>query len=319
MARTIAIVVALFALLFNVSVVIADILPLTEYIFVGGQRIKLEDGLDLSQRDLRGIEIHRELRTLKNINFSGSNLQGADFSETRFVNCSFRGARLIDITCLHADKNCDFTDASIRDIRGLSITREQLESTANFKRRQFLDGRKHLKNILFSGSDLRGTVFSEFVLEGVGFIDSLVDDCDFTNTVLEGKCGFGGVYTGLPYVVGGGGSVDPTKMTYEQLQSTKNYKDGVLVNLRLHLICTEGQADFSRMNLTGCQFSPEEGWHENCRLDLTDAIITNCDFRWFKRLTLENVKSTWNYKNNRLAGVWLPEEIQKVLDAEKEQ
>ena len=54
-------------------------------------------------------------------------------------------------------------------------------------------------------------------------------------------------------------------------------------------------------------------------LDITDSVITDCDFTDFKGLTLENVKSTWNYKHGRMEGIKLPEEIQKALDAEKEQ
>ena len=50
------------------------------------------------------------------------------------------------------------------------------------------------------------------------------------------------------------------------------------------------------------------------KIDLTDSVISGCTLNG---VTLENVKSTWNYKNNRMEGITLPSDIQKALDAEK--
>ena len=56
--------------------------------------------------------------------------------------------------------------------------------------------------------------------------------------------------------------------------------------------------------------------------DFRDAVISNVDFgsRDFacKGLTLEQIKSTWNYKNGRMTEIVLPEEIADALQKEKE-
>jgi O-phosphoseryl-tRNA(Cys) synthetase len=52
--------------------------------------------------------------------------------------------------------------------------------------------------------------------------------------------------------------------------------------------------------------------------NFTDAIISGCIFtNNVKNLTVEQIKSTWNYKVGRMDGIKLPPDIQKALDAEK--
>jgi uncharacterized protein YjbI with pentapeptide repeats len=235
-------------------------LPVTNFITVDGKTITLKDGLDLSGKDLNGIEIHCNLGVLKNINFNDCNLENANLDETYFENCSFHRCNLFHAFITGKNIHCDFTDAIIE------------------------------------------------------------------NTSLTSP---------------------PLGITFEQLKSTKSYKDGRLLNIGLYLTCLDGQVDFSNMNLTGCysckggtynhckiddlntfilkynslkrtgQISPR-GQSDQCVINITDSVITDCNFRDFKGITFENVKSTWNYKHGRMEGIKLPEEIQKLLDAEKE-
>ena len=339
MKKIIAVLTILFLLQNNVSRTNADIpdLPLTEYIIVDGEKISLKNGLDLSGKNLRGIEIHYLDRTLKNINFSGCDLEGADFSETSFDNCSFREAKLINLPSLLAKGSNDLTNAEIGNIEFLGITRKQLESTASFKR-------KSLWRIRFSTCDFRSVDFSGFDLQQIDFKYTLLTNSDFTDAVIGEGCSLG---TSFPHYAMTYEQLKSSHgyrvgMTYEQLQSTRSYKDGNFINVFLNLTWPEGRADFSGMNLTGCYFGPggtynhveidnlsqfyssskkpeKRGWSDRCQLDLTDSVITKCNFRDFKGLTLENVKSTWNYKNNQMEGIILPKEIQEALDAEKEQ
>jgi hypothetical protein len=52
-------------------------------------------------------------------------------------------------------------------------------------------------------------------------------------------------------------------------------------------------------------------------VNFTNAVVTDCVLGEYTNLTLEQIKSTWNYKNNRMTGIVLPPEIQKKLGAKK--
>jgi uncharacterized protein YjbI with pentapeptide repeats len=251
----------------------------------------LKHGLDFTGREICRFEPNGSSVIVRNINFNRCAFGGTQgLDDIVFHDCSFRNARLSGLSNLATFGDTDFSDARIENIGYISLTRKQLESTYSFKQ-------KYLLGITFSGSDLQGTDFSGFTLKNMGFGGTSLRDCIFTDAVLEG-CNLGYKDYG---------------MTFEMLQSTWNYKNGNLINLGLNIVWPEGCADFSKMTLTGCVFGSEA----NCQLDLTDSVITNCDFRNFKGLTLENVKSTWNYKHGRMAGIKLPEEIQKALDTEQ--
>jgi hypothetical protein len=57
------------------------------------KKIDLQDGLDLSGKDLRNCNINRWLEELRNVKFDGSDLTDADLDETYFINCSFRNTK----------------------------------------------------------------------------------------------------------------------------------------------------------------------------------------------------------------------------------
>ena len=71
--------------------------------------------------------------------------------------------------------------------------------------------------------------------------------------------------------------------------------------------------DFSGFDLTGTHFA------RNLKgINLTNAVITSGDFSRATNLTLDQIKSTWNYKTGNMEGVILPKEIQEVLEAERQ-
>jgi len=126
----------------------------------------------------------------------------------------------------------------------------------------------------------------------------------------------------------------------EQILSTKDFKDGFVKNVRLGRIAwPDHTIDLSNMVFVDCQFGCIPCiWNENgkeyvpdydrikelpdsefAKINFTDSIISGCNFEYFLGLTTENIKSTWNYKHGRMNGIKLPVEIQKALDAEKEQ
>ena len=261
-------------------------------VLIPGNKIVLKNGMDISGKNICRFEPKSSNMIAVNINFDECIFEGTqELGDISFYNCSFRKARLHHLSSLpvYGDNN-DLTDADILDIGHIYMTRKQLESTFSFKQ-------KFLSGLHFSGSDLSGIDFSGFTLIKMGFGGASITNCTFTDAVIE-ECTLGN---------------EKSRITLEQLQSTRNYKDGHLINLRLNIEWPEELADFSRMNLTGCIFDPSN----NCHLDLTDSVISNCDLRQLKGITLENIKSTWNYKHNRMKGIKLPDEIQKALDAEK--
>jgi len=93
------------------------------------------ENLDLSGRDLRGARINILGGILRNINFDGANLEGADFHQTTLVNCSFRGANLI-YAILPPSPDSDLTDAVLGGIAH-NLTARQIRSTWNFKNKDF--------------------------------------------------------------------------------------------------------------------------------------------------------------------------------------
>jgi uncharacterized protein YjbI with pentapeptide repeats len=127
---------------------------------------------------------------------------------------------------------------------------------------------------------------------------------------------------------------DRNGITKEQLYSTKSYKQRNLTNITFTGELLQN-VNLSHQNLSNCKF-------QLCNMsgvDLTDSIITGAQFGNYRKLIdddkkfilveeksslykihlkADQIKSTWNYKNNRMDGIKLPEEIQKILNAEKQ-
>ena len=75
--------------------------------------------------------------------------------------------------------------------------------------------------------------------------------------------------------------------------------------------------DLSAQDLSGCYF-------RDCTFTNTifdDAVISNAFFSSFRKqnlgLTLAQIKSTWNYKHNRMEGITLPKDIADALEKER--
>jgi len=153
------------------------------------------DGFDLSGRDLRNARCHLKMGILSNIKFDNANLEGADFSETTFSNCSFRGANL-KYTALTPSANCDMTDAILGGVRIQShLTDEQMRSTWNFKNKDIietmiLDGMIKLEELSYNQLPLsyknkaehvfRTREFKQKSLHGLTITNTDFTDCDFS-------------------------------------------------------------------------------------------------------------------------------------------
>jgi uncharacterized protein YjbI with pentapeptide repeats len=105
-----------------------------------------------------------------------------------------------------------------------------------------------------------------------------------------------------------------TGITKEQLLTTRDFKFAYVSNVSFSDV-DFSHSDFSNMNFSGCYFGMTKHLGGNgCNftgVKLTDAVISNCNFRGAVNLTAEQIKSTWNYKNGRMTAVILPKYLLK--------
>lgn len=241
------------------------------------------------KRDLRNVWISGRLSKEDNrppqYDFRRVDLNGATFCADDFT-------------------SSDFTDASMygATFSGSILSFRSLASSVTFRRR-----------------DLQGMSFG-----GVYF----VDDCDFSGMDLTGAW-LSDLHNrktdeDLPLNLAGAiiRSAEFRKsfsardyLTPAHLYSTASYKQGDLSGVKLYGFDLTGW-DFSKQNLTGAAFG-------ECKLagaDFTDAVISGVDFAHRREasagLTVEQIKSTWNYKQGRMEGIILPEDVAQVLAAE---
>ena len=353
----------------NTMLAVGDELPPTEYTIVDGQLVRLEHGLDLSDKDLSGVQIHN--RTLVDVDFSGSNFHNADLSQTRFLNCSFRGANFNGVVTYDTTfEGCDFNDVWFENVF-LSLTGERLMASRNFKEDRFLShcsGNSLPLTSYANNIDYSGFLFSSvynFNAEGGTFTDASFADCAFINmtkdqlastwnykkrdldslslnNTKDEKISLSGldlsnfrirrlsltnydvtdvdftdamIWETLEFISCSG-------VTKEQLQSTWNWKTG-----RFDFCLLSTELDWSNTDFSGFTFCRESRLSGNVTgADFTDAkFLTVLSPKFTTKssalehcqgLTLEQVKSTWNYKTGNMEGVVLPEEVQRQLDAE---
>ena len=104
----------------------------------------------------------------------------------------------------------------------------------------------------------------------------------------------------------------------EEFYKNRWYRVGVLANVVFQPDPNDPEKnsmkgwDLSRQDLTNAKF---------CGLDLTDvdftnSIITCCSFFGAQGLTLEQLKSTWNWRVGRMDDVLLPAELREKVDQE---
>ena len=292
--------------------------------------VRLQDGLDLSGKDLRhAVLTYGDTGSplvWRDIDFSGCNLLQADMREAEFVNCSFNNAKLYGVQA-SASKfiDCDFTNAFIGAGNGhinggeIFLSKEELLSTASYKD-------KEITRFFFRKMNLSGVDFSGFNLEGCTFMTNN-DGCDFSDAVIINTswCGISTEHPTRPDTRWG-----VNNLSREQLASTASFKNGDLRGVAFAAFDFSGM-DLSNMDMSGSSFwQTTGGWPypyidpdltQYCNfqnVNFTDSIISRCQFVGTESLTLEQIQSTWNYKAGRMAGITLPEEIQQALDAEKE-
>jgi len=248
--------------------------------------------------------------------FGGADYEGWEIetvyvdSGIEFYNCNFRNAKIQTAYIFYA-VNCDFTDTWFGGGE-IELSREDLLKTKNFKAKDFpVSVRGDLSNLDLSG----------FYFHNADFSSMNVENSQMKNTIFQ-NCT-------VPY------------MTNEQWKQTRNYAVGDYRTLRFSHVWEN--IDLSRTVWGGiaCRpfryhrvaqliFRAEEPpeptevpfveYTYSCSLkftqtvNLTDALFINCDLSGSTDLTLEQVKSTWNYKAGRMSLCKWPKHIEKALE-----
>ncbi len=267
---------------------------------------KLE-GADLSDAVLNGIT------PIHGVSGYGIKLTSAQFASTRSYKAKSLGDCIVALTsssrtdlitprldfrgadlqkCIFVFVNltqCDFTDATITGmgVNGGAISFAQIASTRNFRRGNLYDvglgGVVPIGKWDLSGIDMRGARFvGSGLLRNVDLTDTTINDCKFRCSISK-----------------------------DQLFVTRSCTNREFLGVQIWNV-DFSDADFSGMNLTGCHF---------CDCDFTnasfeDTVVSDVRFER-KGITLDQIKSTWNYKHGSMTSVVLPKEIMKALESDR--
>ncbi len=289
---------------------------------------KLEHGLDLSRRDLAGVRITDVF--LRDVDFSGSDLTGADLRYAQFLRCNFSNATLknVAITDSGSFQNCDFGGAKLLNV-DMTRVDESLDDPA-FVECDFsgatLNGALSLNEWTF-----KDCVFKDVYLAGVRAPRRSSLDLNATANVKKYKEFqgftfddapqdlFGFVLTRTTFLTDVGAvdftdarlaSVEAPGLSGRQLAQTVNFREKRYEGLDLRDANFE-KYDFSDAVLTDCRFEKIDFANAN----FADAVLLDCAFRDVEGLTLEQLKSTWNWKSGRLDLISLDAALQAQIDA----
>ena len=207
-----------------------------------------------------------------------------DFRGFDLSNCAVRA-----ISAMGAD----FTDAKIEGsyFLGSTLTKERLESTASFKNKSlvgvYLTGDLVLDDVDFSGFDLTDATFDVKSTRGIKLDGATLD----------------GVSFGFHF----GANKNP--ISKQTLETSANYQRKSFRNVKFCDQCDLTDFDFSGCELTNCLFATSLRG-----ANFTDAKIDGCVFSSHSgAVTVEQLKSTWNYKNDKMEGTSVSN--QATLDA----
>jgi uncharacterized protein YjbI with pentapeptide repeats len=238
---------------------------------------------------------------LRNASFGGYYSQGKDISGIVFIDCkmsddSHANEYLFGNSRISSAGNSKWSS---------NATKEQLYKTSNYEHKRLGKIKiPRMPGLDLTKQDLTWTTISGCIDEKYYKFE------DEENYNLEGYK-FDDVYLNKTNISG---------MNKEQLYVTQSYKEGNLDRVYFYS-CNFADANFTKVNLTGCGFSNTIINKAN----FTDAIISNCSFSGPSsgvndkmEITIEQIKSTWNYKNNRMDGIRFSAKMQKALDAEKQ-
>jgi uncharacterized protein YjbI with pentapeptide repeats len=279
----------------------------------------------------------------------GINLIDFDLRKANFAGKNVAHMFIDSLTHDKRNPNVDlFKDATIADESGknilpIGISKEQFYRTKNYKEKSLCglilhDGKHNVE--MGEQVDLNGQD-----LTGAKILGSLSRQHPHTEILNDAIIKNATILVALKYK---SGNEKVGFMNEKQLYSTQSYKQGDLTNITFtgdeqlkplygNVGVDNGSTgdmknwNLSRKNLSNCKFE---------RVDLTDANFTDAvitgaifgrplyktinnhkviidDFEDDSHLTIDQIKSTWNYKNGLMSGVMLPSRLRRIIDMNK--
>ncbi len=286
---------------------------------------QLEHGLDLSRRDLAGVRIVDAF--LRDVDFSGSDLTGADLRYTQFFRCNFSNANLtnVAITDSGSFRECNFSGSKLQN-----VDISEVDDSPAFVECDFtgatLKGLPEINYSTFENCVLKDVYLADVIARDIASFDinstsNVKKYREFEGVVLHKtpKDLFGFVLT-RTNLLGYLGDVDLTDarltkiwalgLSGRQLAQTVNFREKRYEGLTLQSADFK-KYDFSSALLTNCRFEKIDFTDAN----FTDAVLTACAFHDVQGLTLEQLKSTWNWRAGRLDFLSLDDALQAEVDA----
>jgi uncharacterized protein YjbI with pentapeptide repeats len=217
-----------------------------------------------------------------------------------FINCSFASGKLDKVSFLSyvtfqvGEKTVEYGPYRIRG--------DQYYLTNKIENCDF--SRTQLKDVDFGGNSLKGSKFDDADIQGVNFAANVSFHNPITLYTYNTK-GVNPRYSTDEYANPGSYFrseksiivlMKSNGLQKEQLEKTASFKNKKLLGIKF---CMDMKGlNLSQFNLTGCKFSGDL-----TDVNLTNAVITDCVFGWNTNLTTDQIKSTWNYKNNQMQGI----------------
>ena len=266
-----------------------DLLPQTKFILVapefGPSRfiMTIRDGMDLRSANLTKQKFTNV--EIKDSDFSRANFYGADFRQAVFVRCNFSEVRLTDVQTDDYTKfvDCNFEGAFLSGSLIKGIPPEQVKQVRMAKSR-----------------DAFGTAPDYFPADY--FSDVAGEPRDFNDEVVTGA--FENL-TGKELAR----SLSAKRKDYSNVCVYANNAKTRLNQESEYLDFTD--YDFSDSFLYNCGFSGVDFTGAS----FENAVLNKVSFSHCV-ISFEQIKSTWNYRNNQLDSVLLPGDIQGQLDRE---
>lgn len=294
------------------------------------QLITLKDDMDLSGKLIEG-NITGTGRVYSNIDFSKCHFRCVHIDNIAFTNTTFReavfeGGNYI----LIAGRNIDFTDVNFIPFNRPMIPGWLYDSNGGPRDKEYLDTRNPWKKEVTVISDgTKERIFEQTIPFKIKCFDGVLFHYTYyaKDNTLHDYSRFRFISTTVPYN-SKSRYLDAYfkdswifQLTKEQLITTKNYKDRVYEGI---YFTNRAPVDFTEPNLVLEEVDLSKAVFVNCKLYssmkgaiLEDVVFTNCEFREVADLTVEQLKQTWNYKNNRMDLIELPPDLQKYFDEEK--
>ena len=244
-----------------------------------------------------------EFVNFDNCNFSNAIIENYGFSHCTFRNADMRSFKYLSDSFFH----CDLTNARLDGAIINYMDDDTLSTTSYYKNRFFY-------NFKTSGSSATQLDFSGFGFYKSQF-GSYTGSSSFNNAIfIESN-----IYT--------------DKTSDEQLMNTWNYKHGLKLGSFVDRFRVREPLGERFINDTGGGYvigkqvdltNESPMVYVDCTInkvgvvDMDDYVFINCNLS-NSNITIEQIKQTWNYKNNRMDLIKLPPDLQKYFDEEKKE